>query len=141
MCFFLLFFQSCHLQTFSELFSFFFGSTKLASCWAGHVWSSGRSARLWRQSSWVQPQLCVFSVGLSLHLFDFLHCGFIQLVMCPMLFLFEMLHYPGINYQPWKKDIEINLSLQEAILMKSILTVPSMGQKHGYKCSVWVKKM
>ena len=58
------------------------------------------------------------SFFLFLLLLHFLHHGSIQSVVCPVCYLFEVQHYPGINSQPWKKVIEINLSLQEEISMK-----------------------
>ena len=38
-----------------------------------------------------------------------------------------------------EKALEINLSLWEEISMKKILVVPSVLQKHGYKCNMWGK--
>ena len=46
----------------------------------------------------------------------------------------------GLTPSHGKKVIEINLSLQEEISMEKILAAPYVGQKHRYKCDVWVKR-
>ena len=44
-------------------------------------------------------------------LLHFLYNGSFQSVVCPVLSFFEVQHYRGINFQPWKKALDSNLSL------------------------------
>ena len=73
--------------------------------------SSGFKSQSWQS---------VFSVGffllLLLHILH--HCS-IQSVVCHVCSLFEVKYYCGINSQPHKKAIKINLSLREEISMKN----------------------
>ena len=58
----------------------------------------------------------VFSIGFFL--LHFLHHGSIHYLVCTGWSLYYVHQSRGINFQPWKKAKEINMSLQDEISVK-----------------------